>query len=207
MPGSSSASTNTQTPLCFEIGGQDLLNTTFTAPDGTRFDISTAPVSGGSATMSKRTEVGRRRETIESLHGVGRIDWPIDEANLTMTVGWRVVNMIRTGTFTSSEKFIANDGKWYEWQIHNGVPKLFLLNTASLPFEIACLSTPHRSWWQRSSTARASLVVQPEGTGNILDDIVVTFICFVTRWRLRERRRRSSNGGVVIGYSAPTGAP
>ncbi|KAI6009603.1 hypothetical protein F5J12DRAFT_782109 [Pisolithus orientalis] len=91
--------------------------------------------------------------------------------------------------FLSPEKFQAQDGRMYEWQISNYRAQLVPLNSGHNAAYVATFlqssQSIFKSWNRKSS---ASLFVPPEGT-HILDDIIVTFIYFESQWRDRERFR------------------
>ncbi|KAF8548125.1 hypothetical protein OG21DRAFT_1396747, partial [Imleria badia] len=119
---------------------------------------------------------------------VGVIEWPdhpLDPAQLV--VGTRDVQMLKSGSiYTSSERFTAVDGYVYEWQIHGLRPQLVPLrgyNRASSSYVATFVQSQSGFCLRRKHTS--SLFVPPEGF-HILDDIVVTFIYFESKWRDKE---------------------
>ncbi|KAI6012044.1 hypothetical protein EDC04DRAFT_2609615 [Pisolithus marmoratus] len=139
---------------------------------------------------SRATTTVTRRDPVGGLLQVGVIEWPANpDDRPQVVIGTRSVEMTKTGLYTSPEKFQAQDGRIYEWQISNYRAQLVPLHAGNNAAYIATfLQSPQgffKAWNRKPS---ASLFVPPEGI-HILDDIVVTFIYFESQWRDRERFR------------------
>ncbi|KAG8217150.1 hypothetical protein J3R82DRAFT_5209 [Butyriboletus roseoflavus] len=145
---------------------------------------------------------------------VGVIEWPVRPNNsVQLVVGTRDVQMVKSGLYTSPEHFIAADGYVYEWQIQDGRPqvrstrfsakvphtnsntvlKLVPLRThkpTSNAYVATFLQSRSGFWLRRKRTS--SLFISPEGF-HILDDIIVTFIYFESKWQDRENTKSHSS--------------
>ncbi|KAN0073715.1 hypothetical protein V8E55_011969 [Tylopilus felleus] len=155
------------------------------------------PRNGSRAT----TLITRTDPTAGDRLQVGIIEWPVhplDPAQLV--VGTRDVHMSKSGIFTSSEQFTAADGCVYEWQIQDTRPQLVPirrgLHRTSTSYVATFVQSQSGFCLRRKHTS--SLFIPPEGF-HILDDIVVTFIYFESRWRDKEgvRSRVSLSGGMM----------
>jgi hypothetical protein len=106
--------------------------------------------------------------------------------------------MIKTGLYTSPEKFQGIRGEWYEWQIRDCRAQLVPSTiTRSQAYIATFVTTLTQALFKRKVSA--ALLIPPEAV-HILDDIVVTFIYFESRWREREHARaRSWNSGFAAG--------
>ncbi|KAG1791796.1 uncharacterized protein BJ212DRAFT_1418467, partial [Suillus subaureus] len=105
----------------------------------------------------------------------------------------------KTGLYTSSpEKYQGIHGEWYEWQIRECRAQLVPLKVARSQACIATfVTTLTPALFRRKKSA--ALLIPPEAVP-ILDDIVVTFIYFESRWREREiARSRSWDPGYTAG--------
>ncbi|KAG9318023.1 hypothetical protein JVU11DRAFT_86 [Chiua virens] len=142
-----------------------------------------SPRNGARAT----TTVTRTDPTGDRLQ-VGVIDWPVRSTDtVQVVVGTRDVSITKSGIFTSSEWFTAADGGTYEWQIRDGRPQLVpLADMASTAYVATFVQSQSGFWLLRKHTS--SLFVPPEGLP-ILDDIIVTFIYFESKWRDKEATR------------------
>ncbi|KAF8842634.1 hypothetical protein BDN67DRAFT_979481 [Paxillus ammoniavirescens] len=142
--------------------------------------------------------------TREDLAGerlqVGVIEWP-DSSSLKQQpqifIGTRLVEMTRTGLYTSPEKFTAVDHHVYEWQILDSRPQVLvpLREHHSAAYIATFVQSSTGSFLNRKQSA--ALFIPPEGVP-ILDDIVVTFVYFESQWRNKERRRSRSGMSVLV---------
>ncbi|KAH7890129.1 hypothetical protein F5I97DRAFT_641978 [Phlebopus sp. FC_14] len=141
---------------------------------------------------SKATTTVTRKDSSGDTLQVGVIEWPYNpNARPQVVVGTRSVEMIKTGLYTSPEKFKAIDGDMYEWQIHNHQAQLIPLRTHHSAAYIAIfMQSKTRSFLKRVTSG--ALFVPPEGC-HILDDIIVTFIYFESQWRDKEYCRAHSS--------------
>ncbi|KIJ12581.1 hypothetical protein PAXINDRAFT_14661 [Paxillus involutus ATCC 200175] len=143
------------------------------------------------------TTVTREDRSGERLQ-VGVIEWPVSSRKQQpqIFVGTRLVEMTRTGLYTSPEKFTAADHYVYEWQILNSRSQLVPLREhPSAAYIATFVQSSTGSFLKRKQSA--SLFIPPEGVP-ILDDIVVTFIYFESQWRNKERRRSRSSMSVLV---------
>ncbi|EIW85791.1 hypothetical protein CONPUDRAFT_80209, partial [Coniophora puteana RWD-64-598 SS2] len=178
--------------LKLDLSSLDPLKTTLTSPDGTaRFTTETdaGPEKKTRVTLIKK--VGTESMTDWSTE-IGRVEWQEDQDIMpAVMLGDRVLDMTKTGgKFTSPEKFQASDGEWYEWRIQSMQPTLVPLSTG-VGHVATFSSSTHRSGLKKVHTA--SLFIAPEGM-HLLDEIVITFVYFLARWRNREAARERKNG-------------
>ncbi|KAJ8595838.1 hypothetical protein M405DRAFT_806445 [Rhizopogon salebrosus TDB-379] len=183
--------------LIISLAKNDPLQTTFFCQErGIHYTSDTVPRDGAG---SKATTTVVRRNVLGDSHHVGIIEWP---ANLhdrpAVVVGSRTVEMIKTGLYTSPEKFQGSDSEWYEWRICDSRSQLVPLQGTRIQACLATfITTSTRHLFRRRESA--ALLIPPEAE-NILDDIVVTFIYFENQWRENERRRSRSWGtGLTAG--------
>ncbi|KAH0830207.1 hypothetical protein J3R83DRAFT_1564 [Lanmaoa asiatica] len=150
---------------------------------------------------SRATTTITRTDPTGDRFQVGIIEWPAHRHDrVQLVVGTRNVQMARSGIYTSPERFTATDGYVYEWQIQDGRPQLVPLRTYDHPSSTAYVATFVQSqsgfFFCRKHTS--SLFVPPEGL-HILDDIVVTFVYFESKWREKENiKSRTSLSGPMI---------
>lgn len=182
------------TLLRLSLAKNDPLQTTFSCPERAIHYTSDTVTRNQPFCGSKATTTVRKNVVGESLH-VGIIEWPANPNDRPAVVmGSRTIEMIRTGLYTHPEKFQGINGEWYEWQIHEGRAQLAPLKVARSQACIATFVTTltHALFGTfRCSKRSAALLIPPEAV-HILDDIVVTFIYFESRWREREQARSRS---------------
>jgi len=154
----------------------------------------TSPRNGARAT----TTITRTDHTGDRFQA-GIIDWPVHRHDRArVVVGTRTVSMSKSGIYTSPEQFTAADGDVYEWQVEDARLQLVPLRTnrTTTSYVATFVQSESRFWLWRKLTS--SLFIPPEGF-EILDDIVVTFIYFASRWRDKEGvKSRSSISGSVM---------
>ncbi|KAG0701588.1 hypothetical protein DFH29DRAFT_806082 [Suillus ampliporus] len=185
--------------LRLSLAKNDPLQTTFFCPERVLHYTSDTvtrnePFCGSTAT----TTVVRRTPRGELLH-VGIIEWPANPNDRpSVVVGSRTIEMIKTGLYTSPEKFQGSDGEWYEWQIREYRAQLVPLKGARSQAYIATfVTTITRTLFRRKQSA--ALLIPPEAV-RMLDDIIVTFIYFESQWRERERAKsRTWDTGYTAG--------
>ncbi|KAG2360363.1 hypothetical protein BDR07DRAFT_1452007 [Suillus spraguei] len=152
--------------LRLSLAKNDPLQTTFSCPERAIHYTSDTVTRNRPFCGSKATTTVRKNVVGESLH-VGIIEWPANPNDRpAVVVGSRTIEMIKTGLYTC---FRGIHGEWYEWQIHEGRAQVLF-------------------GWSKHS---AALVIPPEAV-HLLDDIVVTFIYFESRWREKEQARSRS---------------
>ncbi|KAG1749525.1 hypothetical protein EDB19DRAFT_1680667 [Suillus lakei] len=183
--------------LRLSLAKNDPLQTTFFCTERAIHYTSDTVTLNKPFTGDRATTTVRKNVVGESLH-VGIIGWPANPNDRPpMLVGSRKIEMIKTGLYTSPEKFQAGDGEWYEWQIRDCRAQLVPLRVAHSQAYIATfVTTLTQALFKRKESA---LLIPPEAV-HILDDIVITFIYFESRWRERERARsRSWDSGYAAG--------
>ncbi|KAI6111287.1 hypothetical protein F5141DRAFT_775286 [Pisolithus sp. B1] len=168
----------------------DPLQTDFLAADNKVMYTSDTITYPRALYGSRATTTITRRDPVGGLLQVGVIEWPANPHDRPkVVIGTKSVEMTKTGLYTSPEKFQAQDGRMYEWQISNYRAQLVPLHAGHNAAYVATFLQSSQGFfkaWNRGSSA--SLFVPPEGT-HILDDIVVTFVYFESQWRDRERHR------------------
>ncbi|KAI5990891.1 hypothetical protein EDD15DRAFT_2169717 [Pisolithus albus] len=167
----------------------DPLQTDFLATDKVLYTSDTITYSLALHGSRAKTTV-TRRDAIGGSIQVGFIEWPANHHDRPrVVIRTRSVKMTKTGLYTSPEKFQAQDGRIYEWQIRNSRAQLIPLHAGRGVGYVATLLQTSQGFlkvWNRGSSA--SLFVPPEGL-HILDDIVVTFVYFESQWRDGERHK------------------
>ncbi|KAG2131260.1 uncharacterized protein EDB93DRAFT_1178717 [Suillus bovinus] len=174
------------------------LQTTFSCPERAIHYTSDTVTRNQPFCGSKATTTVRKNVVGESLH-VGIIEWPANPNDQpAVLVGSRTIEMIKTGLYTSPEKFQGIHGEWYEWQIRECRAQLVPLKVARSQACIATfVTTLTQALFRRKESA--ALLISPEAV-DILDDIVVTFIYFESQWREGERAKsRSWDSGYAAG--------
>lgn len=177
--------------LRLSLAKNDPLQTTFSCPERAIHYTSDTVTRNRPFCGSKATTTVRKNVVGESLH-VGIIEWPANPNDRpAVVVGSRTIEMIKTGLYTCPEKFQGIHGEWYEWQIHEGraqlVPLKVTRSQACIATFVITLTQVLFGWTKHS----AALVIPPEAV-HLLDDIVVTFIYFESRWREKEQARSRS---------------
>lgn len=185
--------------LRLSLAKNDPLQTTFSCPERAIHYTSDTVTRNQPFCGSKATTTVRKIVAGESLH-VGIIEWPANPNDRpAVVVGSRTIEMIKTGLYTSPEKFQGTHGEWYEWQIRESRAQLVPLKGARSQAYIATfVTTLTQALFKRKVSA--ALLIPPEAV-HILDDIVVTFIYFESQWREREQARSQSWDS---GYAAGT---
>jgi hypothetical protein len=184
--------------LRLSLAKNDPLQTTFSCPEYAIHYTSDTVTRSQPFCGSKATTTVRKNVVGESLH-VGIIEWPANPNDRpAVIVESRTIEMIKTGLYTSPEKFQGIHGEWYEWQIRGSRAQLVPLKVAR---SHACIATFVTTFTQALFRRKesAALLISPEAV-HILDDIIVTFIYFERRWRERElARSRSWDPGCTAG--------
>lgn len=172
----------------------DPLQTTFFCTErGIHYTSDTVTRDKSSGSAATTTVV--RRNVLGDSHHVGIIEWPTNPHDRpTVVLGHKTVEMIKTGLYTSPEKFQGSDLMWYEWRICDSRPQLVPLIGAYTAGCVATfVSTITHNMFGFKRNESAALLIPPEAE-SILDDIIVTFIYFDNQWREKERTRSKSWG-------------
>ncbi|EGN96444.1 hypothetical protein SERLA73DRAFT_141845 [Serpula lacrymans var. lacrymans S7.3] len=172
-----------------------LLNTTFLTSDGTPlYTVKTSSKQNDSKEKQLTTIITRKGDSGKDVQ-VGTIEWPTigrGGSHPTVVVGTRVLELCKTGVYTSSEVFQAKDEQYYEWQIRKCRPQLVHQGSGSqAPIATFVDSTSRPSLFS-AKVHSASLFVPPEGL-SLLDEIIVTFVYFENKWREKERAKANAS--------------